>query len=44
MTFHGAMQTIPAGASVFLTVNLEAGTTYTVLDDESGDRAELTPR
>jgi hypothetical protein len=43
-TFLGAMQTIPPGTSVFLTVDLEAGQAYTVLDDETGNRAEFTPR
>jgi uncharacterized cupredoxin-like copper-binding protein len=31
-TFLGGMQTIPAGESVFLTVDLEPGTEYTALD------------
>ena len=43
-TFHGAIQTIPPGTSVFVTADLESGATYTVLDDESGDKAEFTPR
>jgi len=35
--FHGAMQTIPAGTSVFIDVNLEAGVEYT-LNDNTGDK------
>jgi uncharacterized cupredoxin-like copper-binding protein len=42
-TFLGAMQTIPSGTSVFLTVNLEAGRRYHLTDDESGIEAEFTP-
>ena len=42
-TFLGAMQTIPSGTSVFLTVNLEAGRLYHLTDDESGIEAEFTP-
>lgn len=34
MTFLGAMQTIPNGTSVLLTVHLEAGRHYRVTDDE----------
>ncbi|RDI75561.1 hypothetical protein Gocc_1359 [Gaiella occulta] len=44
MTFLGAMQTIPSGTSVYLTVNLEAGRRYRVSDDESGIQAVFTPR
>lgn len=32
VTFLGGMQTIPAGESVFLTIDLESGVEYTVLD------------
>lgn len=42
-TFLGAIQTIPAGTSVFLTVTLEAGREY-ALNDESGLMARFTPR
>ena len=44
-TFLGAMQTIPAGTSVFLDIDLEAGVPYT-LSDTSGERpivATFTP-
>lgn len=44
MTLLGAMQTIPTGTSVFVTVKLEAGRLYNVSDDESGIRASFTPR
>lgn len=43
--FHGAMQTIPAGTSVFVDIDLEAGVEYT-LADSSGDQpvaATFTP-
>ena len=43
--FHGAMQTIPAGTSVFVDVDLQAGVEYT-LNDNSGDQpvvATFTP-
>jgi uncharacterized cupredoxin-like copper-binding protein len=43
-TFLGAMQTIPSGTSVFLTVNLEAGRRYHLTDDESGVDTGFTPR
>ncbi|MDX6619500.1 MAG: hypothetical protein QOK36_1886, partial [Gaiellales bacterium] len=43
-TFLGAMQTIPSGTSVFLTINLEAGRRYHLSDDESGIQADFTPR
>jgi uncharacterized cupredoxin-like copper-binding protein len=39
--FHGAMQTIPAGTSVFVDVNLQAGVEYT-LADNSGDQPFVT--
>jgi uncharacterized cupredoxin-like copper-binding protein len=44
MTILGAMQTIPTGTSVFLRVNLEAGRSYHISDDESGIQADFTPR
>ena len=44
MTLLGAMQTIPSGTSVYLTVNLEAGRQYRLEDDESGTKAQFTPR
>ena len=44
MTFLGAMQTIPSGTSVYLTVNLAAGRRYHLSDDESGIKADFTPR
>ncbi len=44
MTILGAMQTIPTGTSVYLTVNLEAGRPYHLSDDESGIQADFTPR
>ncbi len=40
----GAMQSIPSGTSVFLTVDLEAGRRYHLEDDESGIEADFTPR
>jgi len=44
MTFLGAMQTIPNDTSVYLTVNLQAGRRYHLSDDESGIKADFTPR
>lgn len=44
MTVLGAIQTIPSGASVFLTAGFAAGRTYRVSDDESGSAGELVPR
>ena len=44
MTLLGAIQTIPSGTSVYLTVNLEAGRQYRLEDDESGVQAQFTPR
>ena len=41
--FHGAMQSIPSGTSVFLTLELERGKTYTLEDLGSGIRAEIEP-
>ena len=35
--FHGAMQPIPAGTSVFIDIDLEAGVEYT-LNDNTGDQ------
>lgn len=43
LTLLGAMQSIPNGTSVFLTVNLEAGRKYHLVDDESGVEATFTP-
>lgn len=43
-TLLGAIQTIPAGTSVFLTIRLEAGRRYEVSDDDSGTKAAFTPR
>ena len=43
--FHGAMQTIPAGTSVFIDIDLKEGVEYT-LTDASGDQpvvATFTP-
>ena len=43
--FHGAMQTIPAGTSVFIDIDLQEGVEYT-LNDASGDQpvvATFTP-
>jgi hypothetical protein len=43
--FHGAMQTIPAGTSVFIDIDLQAGVEYTLIDN-SGDQpivATFTP-
>jgi hypothetical protein len=41
--FHGAMQSIPSGTSVFVTLELVAGTTYTLEELEAGIRAEIRP-
>ncbi|MDQ3893585.1 MAG: hypothetical protein M3292_02795 [Actinomycetota bacterium] len=43
-TFLGAMQTIPAGASVYLTADFEGGTEYTIVDPERGARVVFTPQ
>lgn len=40
----GAMRTIPAGTSVYVTIELEAGRTYRLSDDESGISKAFTPR
>ena len=42
--FHGAMQSIPSGTSVFVTLELVAGTTYTLEELEAGIRAEIRPK
>lgn len=44
LTLLGAIQTIPSGTSVYLTVNLEAGRLYHLSDDESGIKAQFTPK
>ena len=43
-TFLGAMQTIPARASVYLTADFESGTKDTIVDPERGARAVFTPQ
>ena len=43
VTFLGAIQTIPTGTSVFLTVELEHGREYHLSDGESGVEANFTP-
>lgn len=40
----GAIQSIPDGTSVYLTADLEAGRSYHLSDDGSGDAADFTPR
>ncbi len=42
-TFYGAMQSIPSGASVFLTIELESGKTYTLEDLDAAISAEIQP-
>lgn len=44
MTLLGAMQTIPSGTSVFVTLTLEPGRSYHLADDESGIQADFTAR
>jgi hypothetical protein len=44
VTFLGGMQTIPAGSSVYMTTELEEGTTYSVVETDTGTRAEFTPK
>ncbi|MDX6554569.1 MAG: hypothetical protein QOD86_764 [Miltoncostaeaceae bacterium] len=44
ITMLGAMQTIPDGVSVWVTVALQAGRTYGLGDDESGVETRFTPR
>jgi uncharacterized cupredoxin-like copper-binding protein len=41
LAFVGAMQSIPAGSSVFLTLVFESGQRYVVFEEENGFRAEL---
>lgn len=43
-TFLGAMQTIPDAASVFITLELEAGREYVLSDEASGAMERFTPR
>jgi hypothetical protein len=42
VTFLGGMQTIPAGKSVFLTIDLEPGVQYTALDFTTGSKETFT--
>jgi hypothetical protein len=42
LAFVGAMQSIPTGTSVFLTLDFEAGGNYVVFEEEAGFRAELS--
>jgi len=42
-TFYGAMQSIPSGTSVFVTLEVESGTTYMLEDLDAGIRAEIRP-
>ena len=43
--FVGAMQSFPSGDSIFVTLDLEAGTTYRLEDDPDGlPTVEFTPR
>lgn len=42
VTFLGGMQTIPAGESVFLTIDLEPGVEYTALDFATNSRETFT--
>ncbi|MGE0029355.1 MAG: hypothetical protein AB7O78_07280 [Thermoleophilia bacterium] len=44
LTMLGAMQSIPAGASVYVTLRLDAGRQYGLGDDESGALTRFTPR
>ena len=41
---YGAIQTIPSGTSVFLTIRLEKNRPYRLMDDESGITTTFTPR
>jgi hypothetical protein len=44
-TFLGLMQSFPTGRSVFVTLELEAGTTYSLADDDGGlPPVQFTPR
>ena len=42
VTFLGGMQTIPAGESVFLTIDLEPGVQYTALDFTTKSKERFT--
>jgi uncharacterized cupredoxin-like copper-binding protein len=42
LAFVGAMQSIPASSSVFLTLDFESGQRYVVFEEENGFRAEVT--
>lgn len=42
VTFLGGMQTIPAGASVFLTIDLEPGVEYTTIDFTTRSKETFT--
>ena len=45
VTFAGAMQSFPDGESIFVTLDLEAGVTYRLDDDDGGlPSVEFTPR
>jgi hypothetical protein len=44
ITMLGAIQTIPDGASVWVTLALQAGRTYGLGDDESGVQVRFAPR
>jgi hypothetical protein len=44
LTGLGAIQSIPNGTSVYLTVDLEAGRTYRLTEDEHGFETDFTPR
>jgi len=43
-TFYGAMQSIPSGTSVFLTLELESGKTYMLEDLDAGFRTQIRPK
>lgn len=44
-TLHGLMQSFPTGTSIFVTLELEAGTTYSLEDDDGGlPPVQFTPR
>jgi hypothetical protein len=42
LAFVGAMQSIPAGTSVFLTLDFESGQRYVVVEEEHGYHAEIS--
>lgn len=42
VTFLGGMQTIPAGESVFLTIDLEPGVQYTAIDFTTESKETFT--